>query len=50
LTRSVLLAGDDEAKRPHFEQAEEVLERLEEVLNKGSEGKTFFWRRYNWIH
>ncbi|KAK7367994.1 hypothetical protein VNO80_10016 [Phaseolus coccineus] len=40
--RSVVIAEDDEAKRPHFEQAEEVLERLEEVLNKGGEGKAFF--------
>jgi len=40
--RSVLIAEDDEAKRPHLEQAEEVLDRFEEVLNKGSEGKVFF--------
>ncbi|CAJ1931643.1 unnamed protein product [Sphenostylis stenocarpa] len=40
--KSVLVADDDEAKKPHYEQAEEVLERLEEVLSKGSEGKAFF--------
>ncbi|KAG5087767.1 hypothetical protein AAZX31_01G038400 [Glycine max] len=40
--RSVLVAEDDEAKKPHFEQAEEGLERLEEVFNKYSEGKAYF--------
>jgi len=34
--RNILIAEDDEAKKRDFEQAEEVVERLEEVLK----GKT----------
>ncbi|RDX76857.1 Glutathione S-transferase U18 [Mucuna pruriens] len=40
--RSILVAEDDEAKKPHLEQIEEIHERMEEVLNKFSEGKAFF--------
>ncbi|KAG5061969.1 hypothetical protein JHK85_003152 [Glycine max] len=41
--KSVLLAGDDdEAKKSHFVEMEEALERMEEVFNKCSEGKTYF--------
>ncbi|XP_029127725.1 glutathione S-transferase U17 [Cajanus cajan] len=41
-TKSILMAEDDEAKKPHLEQIEEVLEKMEEVFNKYSEGKAFF--------
>lgn len=41
--RSILIAEDEETKKPHFEEAEEAAERLEEVLKKSSsEGKAFF--------
>ena len=44
--RNALLAEaadqDDEAKKPHFVGMEEALERMEEVFNKCSEGKTYF--------
>ncbi|XP_014520039.1 glutathione S-transferase U17 [Vigna radiata var. radiata] len=41
--KSILNAEEnDEAKEAQFEQAEEVFERMEEVMNKGSEGKAFF--------
>ncbi|KAK7407321.1 hypothetical protein VNO78_09138 [Psophocarpus tetragonolobus] len=40
--RSVLVAEDDEAKKPHIEQAEEILERMEEAFKKCSEGKAYF--------
>ncbi|KAG5050622.1 hypothetical protein JHK87_002820 [Glycine soja] len=40
--KSVLATEDDEAKKLHFEQAEEVLEKVEEVFNKCSEGKAYF--------
>jgi len=33
---------NDEAKEAPFEEAAEVFERMEEVMNKGSEGKVFF--------
>ena len=40
---SILRAEEkDEAKKAQFEEAEEVFERMEEVLKKGSEGKGFF--------
>ncbi|XP_047161795.1 glutathione S-transferase U18-like [Vigna umbellata] len=40
---NILIAEDDEAKKPHFEIVEEAAGRLEEVLKKSSsEGKAFF--------
>ncbi|XP_027912767.1 glutathione S-transferase U18-like [Vigna unguiculata] len=36
--KNILIAEDDEAKKPDFEEIEEIAERLEEVLK----GKTFF--------
>lgn len=41
--RDIVAAGEDEeAKKPHFEQMEGVLVRMEEVFNTCSEGKAFF--------
>ncbi|XP_014520289.1 glutathione S-transferase U17-like [Vigna radiata var. radiata] len=41
--RSILMAEEnDEAKEAQFKEAEEAFERMEEVMNKGSEGKAFF--------
>lgn len=40
--RNILAAEDEEAKKPHFVQLEEVLVRMEDVLNKSSDGKAFF--------
>jgi glutathione S-transferase len=37
-----LIAKDDESKKAYFEQMEEVLVRLEDVINKYSEGNVFF--------
>jgi len=37
-----LIAKDDESKKAYFEQMEEVIEKLEDVINKYSEGKVFF--------
>ncbi|XP_061375526.1 glutathione S-transferase U17-like [Gastrolobium bilobum] len=39
---NILTAEDDEAKKPYFEQMEEVLVRMEDEFNKCSEGKAFF--------
>ncbi|ESW29563.1 hypothetical protein PHAVU_002G080100 [Phaseolus vulgaris] len=41
--KSILRAEEkNEEKKAQFEEAEEVFERMEEVLHKGSEGKAFF--------
>lgn len=40
--KSSILAKDDEAKKSNGEQVVEVLMRLEDLLNKYSEGKPFF--------
>ncbi|KAJ1423567.1 Thioredoxin-like superfamily [Sesbania bispinosa] len=40
--RDMLTAKNDEAKRGYFEQLDEVVVRLEEVLKKCSQGKGFF--------
>ncbi|BAT99330.1 Glutathione S-transferase [Vigna angularis] len=41
--KGILMAEEnDEAKEAEFKEAEEVFERMEEVMNKGSEGKAFF--------
>jgi glutathione S-transferase len=37
-----LIAQNDESKKAYFEEMEEVLLRLEDVLNKYSEGRDFF--------
>ncbi|KAH1161527.1 hypothetical protein AAZX31_01G038300 [Glycine max] len=39
---NILLAEDEEAKKLHFVEMEEVLERMEEVFNKCNEGKAYF--------
>ncbi|GAU49420.1 hypothetical protein TSUD_240030 [Trifolium subterraneum] len=41
-SKNLLVAQNDESKKACFEQVEEVLLRLEDVLNKYSEGKDFF--------
>ncbi|BAT99329.1 Glutathione S-transferase [Vigna angularis] len=41
--KGILMAEEnDEEKEAEFKEAEEVFERMEEVMNKGSEGKAFF--------
>lgn len=39
---NILSAEDDEAKKPYFEEMEEVLVRMEDELEKHSKGKALF--------
>ncbi|KAI4314240.1 hypothetical protein L6164_027169 [Bauhinia variegata] len=40
--RRIIFTKDEEAKKPNFEQMEEVRLRMEELLGKCSKGKGFF--------